>query len=135
MVTPVYTDTSNTTMSNNTLIDASKVQGTAVYNPKGDRLGTINDIMIEKQSGKAVYAIMSFGGFLGIGEDYHPIPWAKLKYLPSMGGYVVDLDARVLEDSPAYAKDMEPEWGDRTYEEGIHKHYGTAPYWASTTLP
>ena len=110
----------NPTYSDNSLIDASKVQGTAVYNPKGDKLGTVNDIMIEKRSGQAVYAIMSFGGFLGIGEDYHPIPWSKLKYAPSMGGYVVDIDAKVLEASPGYERDAEPEWGDRTYEEGIH---------------
>ncbi len=56
----------------NRLIEASKVQGAAVYNPHGERLGTIDDVMIEKHSGQAAYAIMSFGGFLGVGGDFRP---------------------------------------------------------------
>jgi sporulation protein YlmC with PRC-barrel domain len=114
--------------TNNTLIEASKVQGTAVYDPHGERLGTIDDVMIEKRSGHAAYAIMSFGGFLGLGGDYRPIPWSKLKYDPQIGGYVVDIEPRVLEGAPAYAAGSQPQWGDQTYEEGLHRYYG-APYW------
>ena len=84
-------------IANGSLIEASKVQSTAVYNPHGEKLGSIQDVMIDKRSGNSVYAIMSFGGFLGLGADYYPIPWSKLKYDTSLGGYVVDIEPRVLE--------------------------------------
>jgi sporulation protein YlmC with PRC-barrel domain len=115
-----------------TLIEASKVQGTAVYNPHGERLGSIDDVMIDKNSGLSVYAIMSFGGFLGLGADYRPIPWSKLTYSRTLGGYVVDVDARVLEGAPAYAAGAAPRWGDKTYEEDLHSYYGALPYWGDT---
>ena len=114
------------------LIEASRVQGVNVYNRAAEKLGSIDDVIIEKRTGKTVYAIMSFGGFLGIGEDYHPIPWSKLTYDTKLGGYVVDLDRRVLEGAPAYAAGATPRWGDETYEEGLHRYYGAAPYWGDT---
>ncbi len=116
------------------LIEASKVQGTAVYNPRGEKLGAIDDVMLDKRSGLSVYAIMSFGGFLGLGGDYYPIPWSKLRYDRKMGGYVVDIEARALEGAPAYAAGATPRWGDRTYEERLHDYYGAAPYWGDTWL-
>ena len=70
------------------LIASDKVQGTNVYNAAGDNLGSIHDLMIDKVSGKVAYAIMSFGGFLGIGSQYHPLPWSVLKYDTRLGGYV-----------------------------------------------
>ena len=74
------------------LIASDKAQGTNVYNTTGDNLGSIHDLMIDKASGKVAYAIMSFGGFLGIGSQYHPLPWSVLKYDTNLGGYVVNLD-------------------------------------------
>ncbi|MDI1286383.1 MAG: PRC-barrel domain-containing protein, partial [Reyranella sp.] len=65
-------------LSSHTLIPAEKVTGTNVYNPAGEKLGSVEDIMIDKVSGKAIYAVMSFGGFLGIGDRHHPLPWASL---------------------------------------------------------
>ena len=65
------------------LIASDKVQGTNVYNAAGDNLGAIHDLMIDKASGKVAYAIMSFGGFIGIGNQYHPLPWSVLKYDPN----------------------------------------------------
>jgi sporulation protein YlmC with PRC-barrel domain len=122
----------NVATPQSTLIEASKVQGTAVYNPHGERLGSIDDVMIDKNSGLSVYAIMSFGGFLGLGADYRPIPWSKLTYSRTLGGYVVDVDARVLEGAPAYAAGAAPRWGDKTYEEDLHSYYGALPYWGDT---
>ena len=112
------------------LIASDKVQGTNVYNAAGDNLGSIHDIMIDKPSGTVAYAIMSFGGFLGIGNQYHPLPWSVLRYDSGKGGYVVNLDKRQLEGAPAYNVDEEPNWGDRTYETKIHDYYGVGPYWA-----
>jgi len=69
-----------TKITSGSLIAAEKVNGTNVYNPKGDKLGSVDDIMIDKTSGRAIYALMSFGGFLGMGEKQHPLPWSQLTY-------------------------------------------------------
>jgi hypothetical protein len=76
------------------LISSDKVVGTPVYNRQGEHLGSVYNLMIDKISGQVAYAVMSFGGFLGIGERYHPLPWRVLKYDTRQGGYVVDLDRR-----------------------------------------
>jgi sporulation protein YlmC with PRC-barrel domain len=106
-----------------TLIAASKVEGTAVYNRQGESLGSVYDVMIDKRSGDVAYAVMSFGGFLGIGQSYHPVPWDMLDYDERQGGYVVDLTREVLEKAPSYAQGQEPNWGDHTYVRQIDEHY------------
>ena len=83
------------------LIASDKVQGTNVYNTAGDNLGAIHNVIIDKPSGKVAYAIMSFGGFLGIGNQYHPLPWSVPKYDTNLGGYVLNLDKGQLEGAPA----------------------------------
>jgi hypothetical protein len=112
------------------LISAEKVQGTAVYNTQGERLGDVNDVMIDKRSGKIAYAVMSFGGFLGMGSDYHPLPWNTLKYDTRQGGYVVGLTKEQLEGAPRFGQSEAPAWGDRNYEQRIHDYYKADPYWA-----
>jgi uncharacterized protein YrrD len=87
------------------LIAADKVQGTAVFNRTGERLGTIKDIYIDKRSGKAEYASMAAGGVLGVGAKYHPVPWSFLDYDTDKDGFVVDLDKDALEATPAYEED------------------------------
>src|SRR6202521_5455488 len=84
------------------LISSDKVVGTAVYNRLGEHLGSVYGLMIDKQTGQVAYAVMSFGGFLGIGESYHPVPWRVLKYDLTQVGYIVDLDRRRLEGAPSY---------------------------------
>lgn len=111
------------------LISAGKVTGTSVYNTDGDLLGEIHDVMLDKRSGKIAYAVMSFGGFLGIGERYHPLPWATLKYDTRQGGYVVGVPIEQLKGAPTYAATEAPAWGDRAYEVRIHEYYKTVPYW------
>src|SRR5215207_8063360 len=81
------------------LIASNKVEGTAVYNQEGEHLGSVYNFMVDKVSGQVAYAVMSFGGFLGLGERYHPLPWKVLTYDTTMGGYVVDLD-RPLDYAP-----------------------------------
>ncbi len=107
-----------------TLIAASKVNGTSVYNLSGEKLGSIYDVMLEKMSGKASYAIMSFGGFLGIGEQYHPLPWGQLTYDPDQGGYVVNLDRQRLEGAPAYSAGDLTRW-DEQQARDVDAYYGT----------
>ena len=99
-----------TSISSGTLIAADKVKGSNVYNPGGEKLGSIDDIMIDKASGHAIYAVMSFGGFLGMGEQYYPLPWATLKYDARKGGYVVNLDKKRLEGAPNYDRSSAFEW-------------------------
>ena len=88
-----------------TLISADKVQGTAVYDATGERLGTIDSLMLNKRAGKVAYAVMSFGGFLGIGERYHPLPWDSLTYDVDKGGYNIGHTADTLRDGPSYSRD------------------------------
>src|SRR5579884_2451639 len=99
----------------NRLISSQKVDGTAVYNRTGDSLGTVDHLMIDKYTGHVEYAVMSFGGFLGIGESYHPLPWRALTYDTRMGGYVVDVDRARLERAPRYTASNMPDWTDRSY--------------------
>ena len=102
------------------LISAGKVTGTSVYNTTGEHLGEVYDVMVDKRSGKIAYAVMSFSGFLGIGERYHPLPWATLKYDTKQGGYVVGLTKQQLEGAPTYAANERPAWEDRAYETRLH---------------
>jgi hypothetical protein len=105
------------------LISSEKVDGTAVYNLQGQRLGSIHHLMIDKFSGHVEYAVMSFGGFLGIGESYHPLPWRTLTYSTNLGGYRVDLDRARLERSPRYTMSDPPDWSDRDYREKIDDYW------------
>jgi len=106
------------------MIAASKVSGTNVYDTAGNKLGSIYDIMLDKISGKTRYVIMSFGGFLGMGEKYHPLPWAALKYDEMQGGYVVNLDRRLLEGAPAYDSYDPTQWGDQGWTARVDDYYG-----------
>ena len=110
------------------LIASNKVEGTAVYNPSEERLGSVYNFMVHKRSGQVAYAVMSFGGFLGIGESYHPLPWRVLKYDVHQGGYVVDLDRRRLERAPSYTASSLPNWSDRDYGRRVDEYYGVPPY-------
>jgi sporulation protein YlmC with PRC-barrel domain len=105
------------------LISSEKVEGTAVYDRRGERLGTVHHLMIDKYTGQVAYAVMSFGGFLGIGENYYPLPWKMLTYDTRLGGYVVDLDRRRLEGAPSYALRETPNWSDRSYTGRIDQYW------------
>jgi hypothetical protein len=111
------------------LISSDKVEGTAVYDRRGEKLGSIHSVMIDKISGKVAYAVMSFGGFLGMGDSYHPLPWDVLTYDTDQGGYVVDLDRSRLEGAPTYGTNEMPDWSDRRWGQRVHDYYGTRPYW------
>jgi sporulation protein YlmC with PRC-barrel domain len=110
------------------LIGADQVQGTAVYNPGGERLGSIQDVMIDKVSGRIGYAVLSFGGFLGIGDNYYPLPWEKLSYDVNQGGYIIDLDRGTLEGAPSYKDEGGGSWNDRNWGRQVNDYYGTRPF-------
>ena len=104
------------------LIASNKVEGTAVYNQQGERLGTIEHFMVDKLSGQVDYAVMTFGGFLGIGTDRYPLPWDALTYSTEHGGYVVDVTKEQLQGAPHYG-DREPDYND-DYGEQVYSYYG-----------
>ena len=109
------------------LIASNKVEGTAVYNRQGEHLGSVYNFMVDKISGQVAYAVMSFGGFLGMGERYHPLPWKKLNYDTRQGGFVVDIDRAQLEGAPSYGRDETP-WADPAYGRNVYGYYGV-PYY------
>jgi len=111
------------------LISSEKVEGTAVMNRQGEKLGSIESVMIEKGSGRVAYAVMSFGGFLGIGDQHHPVPWSSLTYDTNVGGYVIDADRARLQGAPVYKGGETPNWSDRTWGQRVHQYYGVRPYW------
>ncbi len=117
-----------TKITSATLISADDVTGTNVYNLAGEKLGEVDDVLIDKASGRAVYAILSFGGILGMGEKHHPLPWSTIKYDTLKGGYVVNLDKKNLKDAPSYAKDDKFDWTP-DYGRRVDKYYNTPTFW------
>jgi PRC-barrel domain len=124
------------TMTDNTsatkphaLIASDRVEGTVVRRPSGEKIGSIERLMIDKVSGKVAYAVLSFGGFLGLGEKHLPIPWEKMKYDPAIEAYAIDITDDDLAKAPSYAADQEFDWGDRTRERALHDFYKARPYW------
>ena len=107
----------------NPVISSDKVHGTAVYNPAGQKLGSIDDLVIDKRSGNVRYAVLEFGGFLGMGTDRYPLPWNALKYDTTKDGYVVPLDKARLTDAPRYPLDEAPEYTPE-YGRRVHDYYG-----------
>jgi hypothetical protein len=120
---------SNGTMTGKPLIESDRVEGTSVYDPKGTSIGSIKRLMIEKISGRVTYAVMSFGGFLGLGAQEYPIPWSKLTYDTSLGGYRTDVTENQLKAAPTFTRESTWDWTDRTREGELHQHYGADPYW------
>ncbi len=100
------------------LLASDKAEGTAVYDRQGDRLGSVHNVMIDKYSGQVAYAVMSFGGFLGIRERYHPLPWRMLTYDTGLGGYVVDVTRERLESGPTHGRDEAPWSSNPDYGSG-----------------
>ena len=105
------------------LIASSKVEGTPVYNRAGEHLGSVHNFMVDKYTGQVAYAVLSFGGFLGLGESYHPLPWKALAYDTRLGGYVVDLDRDRLAEAPRHGAEEDP-FADPDYGKRLDDHYG-----------
>jgi len=99
-----------TSLTSGSLIATEQVKGTNVYNLQGEELGSIDDIMIDKVSGRAAYAMTAFGGSLGMGEKQHPLPWSTLKYDEQKEGYVMDLDKERPEGAPNFDRASDVNW-------------------------
>lgn len=110
------------------LIASNKVEGTPVYRANGEKIGNIDWVMIDKHSGQVAYAVLGFGGFLGLGNDHYPLPWSALTYSEELGGYEVDVSDEQLRGAPKYGSD-DDSWYDRPNEQRLHDYYGATPYW------
>ena len=109
------------------LIGSDKVEGTTVYRSNGDKVGAIARVMIDKRSGKVAYAVMSFGGFMGIGEEYYPLPWSLLTYNPRLEGYEVNVSDQQLQGAPKYSTHETWDWNRRG--QAVDDYYHVPPYW------
>jgi hypothetical protein len=134
MEVAMQTDTLHTeppSRHSHTLVPSDRVEGTPVRRANGEKIGTIQRLMIDKLSGSVAYAVLSFGGFLGMGQKHAPIPWARLKYDPTLGAYQLELSNEELSGAPSIAANEEFDWGDRSREIEIHDYYRVPPYWGA----
>jgi hypothetical protein len=116
------------TMTGKPLIESDRVEGTTVYDPQGNNIGSIKRLMIEKLGGRVAYAIMSFGGFLGMDAEEHVVPWDKLTYETSLGGYRTDVTEQQLRGAPSFSRDRNWDWSDRRREQELHDYYRSQYY-------
>jgi len=122
-------------MTGKPLIESDRVEGTNVYDPQGTGIGSIKRLMIEKVSGRVAYAIMSFGGFMGMGTEEHSIPWNKLTYDTNLNGYRTDITEAQLRGAPAISRDRNYDWTDRNRERELHEYWRTPYYWSEENNP
>jgi len=123
-------ETSMTTPTGHTqAITASRVIGTSVYNTEGKSIGSIEDIMLDKTSNSIMFAVIGFGGFLGIGEKYHAVPWASLDYDKHRGGYLVPFSKEQLKAAPAYSINELPGADGEVARNASYDYYKVEPYW------
>lgn len=107
-----------------TLISADKVKGTDIYNTVGEHLGEVDTVMIDKLSGKIAYAVVTFGGFMGMGSDRYALPWQILTYDPKEQGYIIDVTDDILRSTPVLQEHADRMWGTQ-----LHEHFRVPPYW------
>jgi hypothetical protein len=114
------------TRETGSLIGSDKVEGTAVYGVNDTKIGLIERVMIDKVSGRVSYAVLRFGGFLGIGDDHYPLPWQSLKYDTNLGGYRTGITETQLKGAPKYGNDNTWNWGDPARIRSVNDYYGVA---------
>lgn len=111
------------------LISSAKVEGTSVENTKGESLGHIRDIMIDKLSGQVGYAVLKYGSVLGMGGKLFALPWDQLSYDTERSAYVVDVPVERLKGAPSFEENTQPNWSDPARNRGIHDYYGSDADW------
>jgi sporulation protein YlmC with PRC-barrel domain len=110
-------------------IRAKKVIGTDVKDPSGHKMGTVEDIVLDKQSNNIMYAVVGFGGVLGMGEKYHPLPWGVLKYDETEGAYMVNFTKEQLKAAPADSLDALTQNNGMMYRDRVYDYYDAKRYW------
>lgn len=108
------------------LVPARNVSGTVVYGRDGDKLGTVDEVILDKRTGQVTYVILTSGGFLALGQSYHPIPWSAFRYDAKQDLYEVAVDKRLLDGAPSYRRDSAP-FFDAAYGKRVTDYYGPPP--------
>ena len=113
------------------VLPATKLIGSKIFNPAGEELGVLKDLVIDPEEGHIAYAVLSFGGLLGLGDKWFAIPWEALLLNPKAQTLILDVEKEVLKEAPGFDKDRWPT--DAQYEAGwlldIYEYYGYSPYW------
>ena len=121
----INTDVINAGRLNSRVLSASTLSSDDVYNPKGEKLGSIKELMLDIESGKVCYAVLSFGGFLSLGEKLFAVPWSALTVDTENKRLVMDTDEDRLKNAPGFDADNWPNMADATWEKSVHGYYGT----------
>lgn len=129
MATQEHGRTEHTGSRNRRVVSAGSLTGDSVRNLAGDDLGNVQELMLDVNDGCIAYAVLSFGGFLGMGDKLFAVPWDALTLVQGEEHFLLDVEKQVLEDAPGFDKDTWPDFSDASWGEGIHNHYGTTPYW------
>lgn len=111
------------------LLSAQSITGDRVRNPAGEDLGKIDELMIDLQSGRIAYAVLSCGGFLGLGNKLFAIPWPALSYEPEEHAFILNVEKELLDNAPGFDKDSWPDMADPQWGGDVHSYYGIRPYW------
>jgi sporulation protein YlmC with PRC-barrel domain len=111
------------------VLSASTLAGDRVVNAKGEDIGKIDEIMIDVPTGRVAYAVLSFGGFLGMGDKLFAIPWSRLTVDEENKVFLLNVDRETLERAPGFDKDNWPDMDDHTWGSAIYTYYGSSPYW------
>lgn len=115
------------------VLSASTLAGDPVRNSVGEDLGKIEEIMLDIPSGRIAYAVLSFGGFLGIGDKLFAVPWSSLRIDETEHQFILNVDRQTLENAPGFDKDNWPDMGDPAFESAVYGHFGAAPYYEHHT--
>jgi sporulation protein YlmC with PRC-barrel domain len=116
-------------MTGKPLIESDRVEGSAVYDASGKFIGTVTRLLIDKIGGRIAYAVVTFDGFVGLGEAQHTVPWSKLTYDMGVGGYRTDITEEQLRGAPVFYRAEDYHWSDRDQERELHDYWGAPNYW------
>ena len=113
----------------NSPVKASSMIGTDVVNPRGESLGDVKEVVIDPRSGKVAYAVVSFGGFLGMGEKLFAVPFTAFEYNVAKNQYMLDISKDRLQTAPGFDADNWPSMADEKWNRDVYKFYARSPYW------
>ena len=125
----INTNVINAGRLNSRVLSASSLASDDVYNPKGEKLGSIKELMLDIESGKVCYAVLSFGGFLSLGEKLFAIPFSAIEYNVDKNEYVLDVSPDRLKEAPGFDADQWPSMADEKWNRNLYEFYGRPPYW------
>jgi sporulation protein YlmC with PRC-barrel domain len=130
-MTPLYNETTESLREGRIrrVMSAGTLTGDRVRNSAGEDLGKIEEIMLDVPTGRVAYAVLSYGGFLGLGNKLFAVPWQALTLNESDHEFILDMDQNRLENAPGFDKDEWPDMADPTFGSQIHEYYGSKPYW------